>query len=227
MHQKPPLFVSSSSSLICKVRYPYRYFSCMDSFSAACSRKWHHRLRHLVLERTLVVSSCLSLEVVLEEASPSVSEDFRSGRDDGFDWSCRLWQDATPFRQIITRPAVFAVGGSSLAADMHWWPERGSVTQFIYVGGGVAALFQVNKWKDLKDYVSLVGLAKLFSGKYLDLCPHRGWDTFDNYYVNLLHRFFKGHWFPLIGWQVVFPVILLESVTDFSWDLLLNSIINN
>lgn len=50
-----------------------------------------------------------------------------------------------------------------------------------YVSGGAAALFQVNKWKDLKDYVSLVGLAKLFSGKYLDLCPHRGWDTFDNY----------------------------------------------
>lgn len=50
-----------------------------------------------------------------------------------------------------------------------------------YVGGGVAALFQVNKRKELKDYVSLVGLAKLFSGKYLDLCPHRGWHTFDDY----------------------------------------------
>lgn len=47
-----------------------------------------------------------------------------------------------------------------LAADVRWWPERGSVTQNTTRGwaGGLAPLFQVHEREDLKDRVWLVSL---------------------------------------------------------------------
>lgn len=47
-----------------------------------------------------------------------------------------------------------------LAADVRWWPERGSVTPTTTRGwaGGLAPLFQVHEREDLKDRVWLVSL---------------------------------------------------------------------
>lgn len=151
MHQKPPLFAQSFSHLplpLWSVKLDMKIK--LQELCASVSAVWILFLPPVAgnditftlfwSEPSYLMFPHVSVELSLEEASPSVSEDFRSGRDDRLDWSWGfdtrpLSQASMPFRQIIiTPPAVFAVGGSSMAADMHWWPERGSVTQFTIRG---------------------------------------------------------------------------------------------